>query len=1255
MIVTLIVLSLTFGLPAHAEPSTAALAAARLRQEWSPSFKQRATAAKEQIKAAEQYFKGDLELLGAWPELAGVPLLSPGYVQGSLLALDRLDEKRNAERMAPAPDGLTPPLVTRYLKERAAAIDAEEDADQLKRRLLVGLSAGLKAAPSLSQADIDSQIASWRASVPALPEPSDPRYAEVAEQARLVGELESILRRYEQAAVLTMTVPGDLSLVRLSSADLARQTGEQDPLSEAAAVDRLRRVVPLLPPENAERVTAFVEQHEVGQLDAEVARLQAKADAAAAALEAVQPPPEDADREALAAEAAAAREVLAAVQARTAPLLAEAAPEGDPIASRKQEIARLELAAAQRAADLAAERYRLMPEEVLPTAEEAAQQTKDQVSEAQLKAAAAREKAMAANKQELNDRIEKLQGLLDGELSAGGSGCKAGFDKLSEAQQSQHAAVSEAFGDPPLTRQKKLQEVYDAQLTLLRQVRSRITVCRGGVQKVVASNADVRKRYPNDAELIDAAEVDGELGTDLLATLEELVASVERALVSRRQQAVVEQDEAVRLLRDVRADIRVLREALPVSARVAIEQRNNDDLFSGPVGEAADLGPLLLEQAHRMQATESWTLTGIVRRIILFLEGSFGLIIILLAWNLARRQGAAWIERGLRLAQQIVPRTQGPLRVLQETDLMGLSARLVPVVQPAAGVLAGWLMFLLLNGPSPLLGLLALVWVGRAALQLVRPLVMLMLIDEADGNFWIHASADIRELVATSVRQVLRWWVATALLHQLFYAVLRTDLIADRIESVMLFVLAILVVRELLRWSGAISEAVKEAGSDSRFVRWLTSTDGGVVARLLRASAGLAFLTTTLTQRVTTFFIEGRGRMGWVGSLIAQHSLKEIHKDCPPLTDDEQAHLIAQHETLFLHQGEVGEIVAHYAAWCETHRRGMLALIGDRGAGKSFLLRALIDEEAFARHPVLSLSLSGVLEDEVEARQWLHEQLDIPGDGDALPTWRQLREALLARPPQVIVVDDTHRLMLRAVGGFAGLRETLTLMHATSEHHFWITAFHGPAWGFLEGSAVPINLDVFRACVRIAPLEPARVNQWLHAVTEAAGMRFRFDNLAPNLLPNTVEASRELSRIAAAFWRRIADVSAGNPEVLLQLWRRSLRHPPVAPEPVEGDGEAPPPPMLEIALTEPLDVTAIEALPDGDLFVLTAIVIHDGLGVADMARSLNASRGQVRASCRHLEAIGVIERHTDSLFRVCTGWRPAVNRLLRQRHFLHQR
>jgi len=1220
-----------------------------MRQEWSPGFKLRKTAASEQIKAAHQYFGGDQELLGVWPELEGAPVLSRAFVQGSLLLLDKRAEQRNAERMMPAPADLSISSTKIYLRQRAEAIDAEEDADQLKRRLLVGLSAGLRAAPALDQAQIDAQIAAWRAQVGDLPAPDDPGYAEAAEKARLVGELEVIHRRYEQAAIMAMTVPGDLALQRLTSADLARQAATQRSALEAeAAADRLRRVLPLLPDSNAAPVRAFLEAFEVSRLDVRIEALRQEK-AGVVALMASVAPPDGVEREALVTRDALAQAHLAAVQVETEPLLSAAAP-ADPVRARQREIAQLRLDIAEVEAALTAEHLRLVPEVAIATAEQGALETQAQVDDAQQKAADAQRKAEEAGKAELTRIATRLSALSE-EFArrepVRQAEAASALDALRDAQAAQHLTVEAAFAALPLARPEALRKAYSAELQLVRRLRQAAHVRQDAVRNIVADNLRIRReKLPSDAELTDATELDN----DLLSSIQASVEAVEEALDARRRQAVLEQDEVARLLRSARADGRVLREALPAVVRQSVEQTAGFDILNGTIEEATDLGPLLGEQARRMQTTDSWTIAGIVRRLILFLESSFGLIIILVAWNIARRQASGWVARGLGIVLQLLPQDKSTVRPWVEASLRGLAARLEPVVPPAVGLLAGWLVFWVLNMTSSALALLALVWVGRASLRLVQPLIEAIFVDADSNEIGVQAPPETRKLAVTSARQLVRWWIALLLLHHTTYTVLHTDLITDWVDGLLFALLALLLARELLRWSDRIAAQVDEAGDDSRLVRWMIDTDVSAVGRLMRAGAGLVLLGFVAVQRFTTFFLEGGGRMGWVGSLIAQHSLKQVDATCPPLTSDERAALLDGHEQEFLHQAEVGQIVDAYTVWCEAHRRGLVALIGDRGAGKSLLLRELVSTGAFGQHPVSSLVVTGVQEHESEARRWLSETLDISGEDGALPTWKALKQALLDRPPQVFLIDDAHRLMLRAIGGFAGLRETMTLMHATAERHFWVSAFHGPAWGFLEGSAVPINHDVFRATIRLAPMEPPRVSRWLRELMARSAHTFRFNNLMPNL-PNAIDASRDLARVEAAFWRRLADVTLGNPEVLLAHWLDSLRH---SKQPAGEDGQPSP---LEVSLVEPPSATSAESLTDIDMFVLTAIVIHDGLGIVDIARSLNAARSQVRASCRHLESLEILSRCEDESlhFRVRPRWRPAVNRLLRQRHFLHQR
>lgn len=1231
--------------PAWAQSSPAALAAARLRQEWTPEFKARKETAVEQIKAAEAYFEGDQEVSGAWPELEGVPLLSLPYVQGALLQLDQRAEQRNAQRLLPAPSDLSPTDTRRYLLLRDGALDAEERADQLKRRLLIGLSAGLKRAPGLQQDQLDAQIAQWRVASTDIPRPGEAGHAEAVERARIAGELEAIAHRYTQASVLAMTVPGDLSLQRLSSADIGRQRSTpQTRIELQAALDRLQRIQPLLPEENAQRVQAFIDEHQVAVVDEQILALQTTL--AELTEQPVRGLEGENARQVIDNALLAAEQRLADVTEETADVLSGEAPT-DPLGARRRVLAGLQLEIAQTRLAMLEEQRDLLTEEAVRTAEQGALESQAQVDDAQRKAEEARRLAEAAGKAELAEIARRLQELSDAlalEEPPRQQAAASEMMDVTSRQQALHDRVQEAFLTPPLARREAVQQVYGQALIFLAEVRSAVRQRQDVVRRFSTENTQIRQnQFPSDEDIRRATELD----VSLLSSIQGSVNATEEALTGRREQALLEQDEMVRVLRMVRADTRRLREGLPPGMRSIAEQNAGIDFLIGSWDEAADVGPLLAESLRQVQYTDSWTVRGVSHQLLRLVESSLGLVLIVLMWNLAQRRGASWIEQWLLILQKLTPRGNPIFQPWLDLRLDGLSVRLQPMVRPAIALLAGWLVYALLS--SPVLELLALLWVARASLQLVSPGLDLLLVPPDSQHFGLQSTADTRERVKRSIRWLVRWWMASILVHHTAYAVLHTDLLAERLRGVLLLLFAGVCLRELLRWSDAIIGLVAALNGDGWLQRWVTATEGGRISKLLRAGTGLVLLTVFGLQRLLHVLIEGRGRMGWVGSIIAQHSLKEIHSDCPPLDERDRQKLQTRHEAIFLHHAEVDRIMAAYTAWQHTRRLGLVALIGERGAGKSTLLEHIARTAPFDGMSITTLQPRGVLEHEEEAREWLCSSLRLRPGSETLLSWPEIRDALLAMPPRVLLIDDVHRLMLRTVGGFAGLRETLTLMHTTAHHHFWVVGFHRPAWSFLEGSAAPINLDVFRACIDLSPLDPSRVSLWLTTVTAAADMDFGFGNLASSLL-NTMEPTRELSRIETAFWRRITDVTHGNPEVLFSYWLDSLRHPP-------PDADTPPTERetLEVALLEPLDATLFESLPDIDLFVLTSIVIHDGLAVSELALSLNAPRGQLRSSCRHLEGMGVLMRDVDNMYRVKPRWRPTVNRLLRQRHFLHQR
>ena len=243
--------------------------------------------------------------------------------------------------------------------------------------------------------------------------------------------------------------------------------------------------------------------------------------------------------------------------------------------------------------------------------------------------------------------------------------------------------------------------------------------------------------------------------------------------------------------------------------------------------------------------------------------------------------------------------------------------------------------------------------------------------------------------------------------------------------------------------------------------------------------------------------------------------------------------------------------------------------------------------------------------------------------------------------PRIFVVDDLHRCFLRAVGGFRGLRDILTAMHAASDRHFWICSFHGDNWAYLEGVGGAVNLGVFRARVQMRPMAPEVLRDWLEAHTRAAGLEPTYDDLATEgWMASDPERARERAR--NAYFRLLAEATRGNPRVALERWSLSLRQ-------GEEPGQA------AVVLFAQPDSTLLTDGGDHALFVLSALVVHDGLDVDHLARVLNLPAAACRATCRRLEGIGVLESDDcDKHFDITMAWAPAVHRHLRRKHLLHR-
>ena len=255
------------GLPAAAAPTDAAASRAEALNQTVPGLEARAHTAASDAANREAYFAWKCSFVDAFYALSSRDLNDPAVVAGLRAELDDRAARRAAERVAPLPDLGDARAVQRLAQASDRALDAEDRADGLQRRLLVAVAEHLARFHQLTTAGLTAQRAPAR-SILSTPLPADPAQAQA--QARKAAQAD------EDLALLAALVEGlrDRALVRGAAlpspdADLARLL---EPDRADAAASRLLLLRPFLDGDSATGCTeALVAWLQGRELPAETA------------------------------------------------------------------------------------------------------------------------------------------------------------------------------------------------------------------------------------------------------------------------------------------------------------------------------------------------------------------------------------------------------------------------------------------------------------------------------------------------------------------------------------------------------------------------------------------------------------------------------------------------------------------------------------------------------------------------------------------------------------------------------------------------------------------------------------------------------------------------------------------------------------------------------------------------------------------------------------------------------------------------
>lgn len=677
-----------------------------------------------------------------------------------------------------------------------------------------------------------------------------------------------------------------------------------------------------------------------------------------------------------------------------------------------------------------------------------------------------------------------------------------------------------------------------------------------------------------------------------------------------------------------------------------------EGLFTELYDEIEALPEVLRRQAESwLQSSRAWpAMLAEVLALRVWLWKAGLLLVLTLLWRRWRRRAedfcrriGHWLKNGSRVRPSVSKATWP-----SSTDRLVQAAAVLWTSCLDASLLVLFYALLLhrVEGSAPWV-VIALLWICWRLVPALATLGIASPIEQRSAL--MVGNRSVRDRIAMTLRSILLWGLASLLLLTCIRQVLVSYRLYELAQVLTRWSLLLLVIYLLDRWAPLLRRQMRRLG-DSRWSRWLGSPAKGRLANILKAACTTLYLCSRLLLLGVNRLFGGKGDLSWWTLRLARSDLQEGQKVRQPLEPEERQRI--ENSAMQLSRADdMDRLQRSLAQWQEEKGRDLAALIGHRGSGKTYFLDRLAQRvEAGEMGEGLEVTrwlLAQRLFGAEEALHWVLERLQEDQDGDAATDQPKteadlrasIRALLEARPPSLFLVDDMHYLLLRTVGGFDAFKAIKTCMYESSSRHFWVLAFHRPAWSYLETVAVDINLDVFRTRLKVDNWKEEELATWLSGRTQEAGFELDFSRLVRRG-PFDDESQQDLERARQSYWQLLTNASSGNPEVAMLYWLDSLCH--------ESSGK-----KLAVTLFEEPSSTQLASQDDRVLFVLTALWMHGRLDPKTLVDVLNMPIGKVEMACRHLDSIDVLNERQGLGYALEGRWRPPVERLLRQRHFLH--
>lgn len=321
----------------------------------------------------------------------------------------------------------------------------------------------------------------------------------------------------------------------------------------------------------------------------------------------------------------------------------------------------------------------------------------------------------------------------------------------------------------------------------------------------------------------------------------------------------------------------------------------------------------------------------------------------------------------------------------------------------------------------------------------------------------------------------------------------------------------------------------------------------------------------------------------------------------------------------------------------QNDRDGTTVLVtGDRGVGKSELVYAFLRSREIEARECKLEPADSTIADIVETMS-----AQVLGLSKAVDE-ADFVQALSEMEPSVILLENLERSILRQVDGFEAFTFIIDAIMATSGQHLWIVTYTTYAWTIAR-RAVP-GADCFAQYIYLHGMSEEEIRE-LILRRHRSELPLTFSDLTlegSSAGRKRVTPEEREERGQNLYFRILWDYTGGNPRQALYFWKTSLEF--------VGD-------KAQVSLFEVPEQNVLETLRDKSLMLLAALVEHNGLTEAALARVLNDSPKNIRRWVEEIMPFGIIFRFGDPAtdahgWHIESFWISAIETYLLKRKLL---